>query len=36
MPVISFANPKGGAGKTTTALLLATELAAEGATVTIV
>lgn len=30
MPVISFANPKGGAGKTTTALLLATELAERG------
>ena len=28
MPVISFANPKGGAGKTTSALLLAGELAA--------
>ena len=27
MPVISFASPKGGAGKTTAALLLATELA---------
>ena len=36
MPVISFANPKGGAGKTTTALLLATELAAQGASVTII
>src|SRR3954467_13674860 len=35
MPVITFANPKGGAGKTTTALLLATELAAKGAAVTI-
>lgn len=36
MPVISFANPKGGAGKTTTALLLATQLAENGAQVTIV
>ena len=30
MPVISFANAKGGAGKTTAALLLATEVAARG------
>ncbi len=36
MPVISFANPKGGAGKTTSALLLATELATRGAAVTII
>ena len=36
MPVISFANPKGGAGKTTTALLLATELTARGARVVII
>ena len=36
MPVIAFANPKGGAGKTTTALLLATELALGGASVTII
>lgn len=36
MPVIAFANPKGGAGKTTTALLLATELATKGASVTII
>lgn len=36
MPVIAFANPKGGAGKTTSALLLASELAGRGATVTII
>ena len=36
MPVISFANPKGGAGKTTTALLLASELASKGAQVAII
>lgn len=36
MPIISFANPKGGAGKTTTALLLATELAGRGARVAII
>lgn len=36
MPVIAFANPKGGAGKTTSALLLATELAARGARVAII
>ena len=36
MPVISFANPKGGAGKTTTALILATQLSENGATVTII
>ncbi|WP_275783590.1 ParA family protein [Pararhizobium gei] len=35
MPVITFANTKGGAGKTTAALLLATELANTGARVTI-
>ena len=35
MPVIAFANPKGGAGKTTSALLLATELAEKGASVTL-
>lgn len=36
MPVISFVTPKGGAGKSTSALLLATELATKGATVTII
>lgn len=36
MPVIAFANPKGGAGKTTSALLLASELASKGARVTII
>ena len=36
MPVIAFANPKGGAGKTTSALLLASELSARGARVTII
>lgn len=36
MPVIAFANPKGGAGKTTSALLLATELSARGARVIII
>lgn len=36
MPIISFANPKGGAGKTTSALLLASELASRGAQVTII
>lgn len=35
MPVISFANAKGGAGKTTAALLLATELAHRGFRVTV-
>jgi chromosome partitioning protein len=33
--VIAFANPKGGAGKSTTALVLATTLATQGATVAI-
>lgn len=36
MPVIAFANPKGGAGKTTAALLLASELAGRGASITII
>ncbi|CAN7436456.1 AAA family ATPase [Pararhizobium sp. LjRoot238] len=35
MPVITFANTKGGAGKTTAALILATEFARNGARVTI-
>ncbi|KQY27079.1 ParA family protein [Rhizobium sp. Root482] len=35
MPVITFANTKGGAGKTTAALILATELARQGSRVTI-
>ena len=36
MPVITFANPKGGAGKTTAALLLASELAARKADIVII
>ncbi|KQT96107.1 chromosome partitioning protein ParA [Methylobacterium sp. Leaf469] len=36
MPVVAFANPKGGAGKTTSALLLTTELAVKGAAVTVI
>lgn len=36
MAIISFANPKGGSGKTTTALLTATQLAERGAVVTII
>lgn len=36
MPIISFANPKGGAGKTTTALILATQISENGATVSII
>ena len=35
MPVITFANTKGGAGKTTAVLLLATELAHLGHRVTV-
>jgi chromosome partitioning protein len=34
MPVIVFASPKGGAGKSTSAVILATQLALKGATVT--
>lgn len=36
MPVITMLSPKGGVGKTTAALILATELAAEGASVIII
>lgn len=36
MPTISFASSKGGAGKSTSAVLLATELASRGASVTII
>jgi chromosome partitioning protein len=36
VPVISIANPKGGAGKSTTALVLGTMLAAKGASVSII
>lgn len=36
MPIITFANPKGGAGKTTSALILASVLAARGAGITII
>jgi chromosome partitioning protein len=36
MPTIVFASPKGGAGKSTSAVLLATELAEHGTTVTII
>lgn len=35
MPVITVANPKGGAGKSTTTLVLATTLASQGASVMI-
>lgn len=36
MPVVSIASSKGGVGKTTTALLVATELARQGVAVTII
>jgi chromosome partitioning protein len=36
MPTIVFASPKGGAGKSTSAVLLATELANSGATITLI
>jgi len=35
MPIITFANTKGGAGKTTAVLILATELARRGNRVTV-
>jgi chromosome partitioning protein len=35
MPIVVFASPKGGAGKSTSAIVLATELAQEGAAVTV-
>src|ERR1700712_4740248 len=36
MPVISFASPKGGVGKSTSALLLASGLTEAGASVTVI
>src|SRR3954454_9666062 len=36
MPTIIFASPKGGVGKSTSAVLLATELAGKGASVTVI
>ena len=36
MPVISFASSKGGAGKTTSSIILGTELAAKGAQVVLI
>lgn len=36
MPIIAISSPKGGAGKTTAATLLASELAARGTTVTVI
>src|ERR1700686_1902998 len=36
MPVISTANPKGGSGKSTSTLVIATTLAAQGASVCII
>ena len=36
MPVITFSSPKGGAGKTTAATILATVLVEQGAAVTII
>src|ERR1700733_10488827 len=36
MPTIVFASPKGGAGKSTSAVVLATELAQRGTSVTVI
>ena len=36
MPVIAFSSPKGGAGKTTAATILATVLAERGASVAVI
>jgi chromosome partitioning protein len=36
MPTIVFSSPKGGSSKTTSALILATELVGQGATVTVI
>jgi chromosome partitioning protein len=36
MPVVAFANPKGGAGKSTSALILAQTLTRAGASVTVI
>ena len=36
MPTISFVSPKGGVGKTTAAVLLATEIAQKGKAVTVI
>ncbi|RZF25875.1 ParA family protein [Paraburkholderia sp. UYCP14C] len=36
MPTIVFVSPKGGAGKTTSALILATQIARKGAAVTVI
>lgn len=36
MPVVAFSSPKGGAGKTTAAVVLATELAERGASVVVI
>ena len=36
MPVVIFASPKGGVGKSTSAVILATQLAESGASVTII
>ena len=36
MPVVVFVSPKGGAGKTTSSLVLATQIAERGKTVTVI